>query len=108
LSELWQGYAISNDGYGNYKLPLIYLVMLLPLILNGSGRLSLDHLIEVLRDSASKSSADPSVWGLVLLTLGVTVSLLLPWVGGALAGIAAILLVLSRRPGSVHMPLSKS
>jgi putative oxidoreductase len=108
LSELWQGYAISNDGYGNYKLPLIYLVMLLPLILNGSGRLSLDHLIEVLRDSASKSSADPSVWGLVLLTLGVTVSLLLPWVGGTLAGIAAILLVLSRRPGSVHMPLSKS
>jgi putative oxidoreductase len=108
LSELWQGYAISNDGYGNYKLPLIYLVMLLPLILNGSGRLSLDHLIDVLRDSASKSSAGPSVWGLVLLTLGVTVSLLLPWVGGTLAGIAAILLVFPRRPGSVHMPLSKS
>lgn len=108
LSGLWQGYAISNDGYGNYKLPLIYLVMLLPLILNGSGRLSLDHLIDVLRDSASRSSAGPSAWGLVLLTLGMTVSILLPWVGGTLAGIAMILLVFPRRPGSVHMPLSKS
>ncbi len=108
LSGLWQGYAISNDGYGNYKLPLIYLVMLLPLILNGSGRLSLDHLIDVLRDSASRSSAGPSAWGLVLLTLGMTVSILLPWVGGTLAGIAMILLVFPRSPGSVHMPLSKS
>jgi putative oxidoreductase len=33
LAELWQGYAITNDGFGNYKLPLIYLVMLLPLML---------------------------------------------------------------------------
>ena len=34
------GYTISEGGW---KLPLIYLVMLLPLILSGPGRLSLDH-----------------------------------------------------------------
>lgn len=43
LAELAQGYAISDQGHGNFKLPLIYLVALLPLLLKGSGRLSLDH-----------------------------------------------------------------
>lgn len=35
LSELWQG-------YGNYKLPLMYLFMLTSLLFSGSGRISLD------------------------------------------------------------------
>ena len=43
LAELAQGYAITNQGYGNFKLPVIYLVALLPLLLKGAGRLSLDH-----------------------------------------------------------------
>lgn len=43
LSELWQGYAISDKGFGNYKLPLLLLIMLLPLVFNGAGRLSVDH-----------------------------------------------------------------
>jgi putative oxidoreductase len=42
LAELAQGYALTDKGQGNYKLPLIFLVMLLPLILTGPGRLSLD------------------------------------------------------------------
>lgn len=45
LGELWQGYSITDHGFGNYKLPLIYLVMFVPLILQGAGRLSLDRLI---------------------------------------------------------------
>jgi putative oxidoreductase len=45
LSELLQGYSISDRGYGNYKLPLLYLIMFVPLLLNGAGKLSLDHLI---------------------------------------------------------------
>ncbi|MEH6518912.1 MAG: DoxX family protein [Halioglobus sp.] len=45
LSELLQGYAITDRGYGNYKLPLIYLIMFLPLLFNGAGKFSLDHLI---------------------------------------------------------------
>lgn len=42
LAELAQGYALTDKGFGNYKLPLIFLVMLWPLMLNGAGRLSLD------------------------------------------------------------------
>ncbi|KVZ41723.1 DoxX family protein [Burkholderia ubonensis] len=43
LSELTMGYVISDNGYGNYKLPLIYLVMFVPLILQGAGKFSLDY-----------------------------------------------------------------
>jgi putative oxidoreductase len=45
LSELAQGYAISNKGHGNFKLPLIYLAALMPLLLSGAGKLSLDTLL---------------------------------------------------------------
>lgn len=45
LGELARGYAISDDGYGNYKLPLIYLVMFVPLLLQGPGKASVDALI---------------------------------------------------------------
>jgi putative oxidoreductase len=45
LAELWKGYALTDQGYGNYKLPLIFIVMLLPLLFAGPGRLSLDHLL---------------------------------------------------------------
>lgn len=45
LGELAQGYVLTDKGQGNYKLPLIFLVMLLPLILGGPGRLSLDAWI---------------------------------------------------------------
>lgn len=45
FSELWQGYAISDKGFGNYKLPLILLIMLLPLLFNGAGKFSLDNLL---------------------------------------------------------------
>jgi len=45
LAELWQGYAISDKGYGNYKLPLLYLIMFMPLLFGGAGRWSLDYLV---------------------------------------------------------------
>lgn len=48
LSELLQGYRFvdeAGDGYGNYKLPFMYLVMLIPLIFSGSGKLSIDYII---------------------------------------------------------------
>lgn len=46
LSELWQGYAISNKGHGNFKLPLLYLIMFMPLMFSGAGQWSLDYLIK--------------------------------------------------------------
>ncbi|WP_444996197.1 HvfX family Cu-binding RiPP maturation protein [Aliikangiella sp. IMCC44359] len=43
LSDLLKGYTISDNGFGNYKLPLLFIVMLIPLLLQGSGKLSIDH-----------------------------------------------------------------
>ncbi|MGB7452531.1 MAG: DoxX family protein [Lysobacterales bacterium] len=45
LAELWQGYVITSAGDGNYKLPLLFVIMLLPLVFHGGGRLSIDHLL---------------------------------------------------------------
>lgn len=48
MAELWRGYRIvdeAGDGFGNYKLPLIYIVMFLPLLFGGAGKLSLDYLL---------------------------------------------------------------
>lgn len=45
LAELLQGYSITDRGHGNYKLPLMYLVMFLPLLFGGAGTLSLDAWI---------------------------------------------------------------
>lgn len=99
LGELWQGYAITNQGFGNYKLPVLYLAMLLPLILNGAGYLSLDRLIASRRPPAPVVSSDRSIWGLVLFAIGLPVLLLLPWVGGALvvAGVALMASTLRQR-----------
>lgn len=47
LSEFWEGYAISSkNGSGNYKLPLLYLIMFLPLLFGGAGKLSIDHFLK--------------------------------------------------------------
>ena len=49
LSELATGYRIideAEDGFGNYKLPVIYLAMLMPLVFQGAGKLSIDHWIK--------------------------------------------------------------
>lgn len=105
LSELWQGYAISNDGHGNYKLPLIYLAMLLPLMLGGAGRFSLDALIASRGMRNRAASSDAATWGLVLFAIGATVSMLLPWPGAvvAVAGLALMLLPrwIGASPGAV-------
>jgi putative oxidoreductase len=45
LSELAQGYVLSDDGHGNFKLPLILLVMLTPMVFMGPGKLSIDAWI---------------------------------------------------------------
>lgn len=50
MSEFLRGYRLideDGDGFGNYKLPVIYLVMLLPLLFNGAGKLSLDYIIKL-------------------------------------------------------------
>ena len=45
LAELWKGYAVSNKGFGNYRIPLLFVAMLMPLVFMGGGRLSLDAML---------------------------------------------------------------
>lgn len=49
LNELATGFRIvdeTNDGFGNYELPLLFIVMLLPLLFGGAGKLSMDYLLK--------------------------------------------------------------
>jgi len=45
LVDLAKGYVITDTGYGNFKLPLIFLAMLIPLVLMGAGKFSADNAI---------------------------------------------------------------
>jgi putative oxidoreductase len=45
LAELWKGYAVSDKGFGNYRIPLLFIAMLIPLIFTGAGKLSVDNIL---------------------------------------------------------------
>ncbi|MBT8060951.1 MAG: DoxX family protein [Gammaproteobacteria bacterium] len=45
LGQLWEGYVITAKDAGNFKLPLLFVVILLPLVFHGGGKISLDHLL---------------------------------------------------------------
>ena len=45
LAELWKGYAVSNKGFGNFRIPLLFIAMLFPLVFAGAGKLSLDNVL---------------------------------------------------------------
>jgi putative oxidoreductase len=45
LAELWKGYAITNKGFGNYRVPLLFVAMLLPLVFIGPGKISIDRFL---------------------------------------------------------------
>ena len=60
LEALWSGYVITADGAGNFKLPLLFLCMLLPLVFHGGGKISLDHLL--LKISGRDSGITDRLW----------------------------------------------
>jgi len=46
LAELWNGYRVSRDGdSGNFRIPLLFLAMLIPLVFTGAGKVSVDQLL---------------------------------------------------------------
>lgn len=45
FGELMQGYVFTDHGQGNFKLPVLFIGMLLPLLLAGPGKLSIDAWI---------------------------------------------------------------
>lgn len=74
LASLWNGYVISSQGEGNYKLPLLFVIMLLPLVFHGAGKLSLDQLLVKLsgRDNQlDKRNGDLQAAGLAFAVLSL-------------------------------------
>lgn len=82
LRDLAMGYAISDDGFGNFKLPLLFMAMLLPLIFRGAGKLSLDTWIaNFTRTDGKETILDLRAWSLGLLVIAAPLSILFPAFG---------------------------
>lgn len=102
LAELWSGYAITSKGAGNYKLPLLFVVMLLPLVFYGGGKLSLDQLLlglsrrkHLLEDRDGGLQAT----GLALLVLSLSTIWVEPMWGFTLLAAAVIALAIPEFTG---------
>ena len=98
FAELWEGYVITSKGGGNFKLPLLFTVILLPLVFQGGGKISLDHLMLKLtgRDTCTADRiGDGIAAGLMFAILGVTTVFLEPAWGISFFILA---LVISLRP----------
>lgn len=97
-SDLLEGYAISNGGHGNFKLPLLFVVMLLPLIFGGAGKLSLDHLAARIAGAAQPIAAEPDLYAgaLAAAVIGIPFLMLIPALGAVLLAVAAVLALSAR------------
>ncbi len=91
-SDLAKGYAITDNGHGNFKLPLLFVIMLLPIIFQGPGKISFDYLLSraLKTDPMPEPLADAYAWSIALLALGIPFAMLMPMFGlvlliGALA-----------------------
>ena len=81
LEALWQGYVITARQAGNFKLPVLFIIMLLPLVFHGGGRISLDYLLLKLTGrhlGAYDRLGDANAAGLAFLVLSVTTVFLEP------------------------------
>jgi putative oxidoreductase len=108
FGELWQGYAITDRGAGNFKLPLLFALMLISLVLNGAGKLSVDHLLgDRLLPAARPARADGLAWSLAAVAFGLLLATLFPAFGLSLAaaGTAGIVWIGRRgRPLAMQVP----
>lgn len=92
LGELWSaGYDISDSSGGNFKLPLLFIVMLLPLVFRGAGWLSVDNLLCRLMgcESGPGERAGLESAALALAIIGFVFVFVMPWTGFVLFGLAA-------------------
>lgn len=96
LAGLWEGYAITAKGAGNFKLPLLFIIMLLPLVFYGGGKISVDQMLINItgrRDRLDERTRDWQGLGLALFILAFAVIWLEPvWGGALLLGSALALL----------------
>ncbi|GJM08007.1 MAG: hypothetical protein DHS20C11_02830 [Lysobacteraceae bacterium] len=92
IAELWKGYEISDKGFGNFKLPLLYFLMLITILFAGPGKLSLDALLRKLTDNPPQSPIiDPAAIALAAAAIGVPMLMLIPSFAIGLLVLAAAL-----------------
>lgn len=97
LAELWSGYVITSKDAGNFKLPLLFVVMLLPMVFYGGGKFSLDHLLIIMTnrtDFLADKTEDLQSVGLALFVLSLATIWVEPALGITLliASVVTILL----------------
>ena len=97
-SDLAKGYAITDSGHGNFKLPLLFVVMLLPIIFQGPGKISVDYLLSraLKADPMPAPRADAYAWALAALALSIPLLMLIPAAGAALLVAALVLAGIGR------------
>jgi len=92
LKDLAMGYAISNEGFGNFKLPFLFAAMLLPLIFHGAGKFSLDALIaDFIMNGDHENILDLRAWSLGLLVIAAPMSILFPVIGLSVSALALVI-----------------
>ena len=98
LSQLWEGYGISRSESGNFKLPLLFAILLMPLVFSGPGKFSLDHLLTHLTkgDTTHPITSDFISKGLAVLVIGLTLYFVMPTLGLILLGLGVALVVADR------------
>ena len=92
--QLWEGYVITAKGAGNYKLPLLLALILLPLVFHGGGKISLDHLLLKFtgRDSYTSDRIGDGIGAaMVFAVMGLATIFLLPAWGISFFVMAVIL-----------------
>ena len=102
LAELWSGYAITSKGAGNFKLPLLFVVMLLPLVFYGGGKFSLDQLLLNMSGRSHLSeerNGGLQAAGLALLVLSLSTIWVEPTWGFTLLGAAVLAMAIPEFTG---------
>ncbi len=97
LGQLWQGYSVSRvmeDGEfrGNFRIPFLFLAMIIPLVFMGGGKLSLDHLLVRLTQSEhlhGPARQDMLSFGIASFIFGLVAVYLIPSWGVVLLVLAA-------------------
>lgn len=101
LGQLWEGYSVSrvmDDGEfrGNFRIPFLFLAMIIPLLFMGGGKLSIDYLLLALTRRAKlveKRNQDLLAFGIAAFLFGLVAVYLVPLWGVVLlltsAGLSA-------------------
>jgi len=93
FARLWEGYVITSKGAGNFRVPLLFIVILLPLVFNGGGKISLDYGLLKLTGRESNTVdriGDGIAAGLMFAILGVLTIFLQPAWGICLFALALV------------------